>query len=308
MRVLCLMLLFQSSVQLHCDRAEEKSTVAGTLTVVCHYKTNGYLYNKKYWCHGESRNWCEILADSDNFVKWEYRGRIFLQDRQGVLLIRMTQLRLDDTGVYWVGIDRPYTDIMWKITIKVTEVPVSRPNLVFLGPAEVSCSGQPLIVRCNSVQGTGVKYTWYKSVQPADVPVQFSTDLTLCCTTLAESQLYYCTASNSVNQEHSDLVRAELLKPAEEQCAYHVTIGSDHSYECWDEELMSTATALISTEFTDGYLPSSVVREASEFNVSVRCSWTVKSLSYEVCRWLLFVALLVSFILLRRYFKLCYCR
>ena len=107
---------FTVSVQLQCDRRQIKATIGEELTMACSYDPM-YRYNTKYWCRGSSRNTCEVLSDSDKTESKRFR---ILHHRSG-LFVEIRALQLEDTGVYWVGIDKPYADIMVLVEIEVTE-------------------------------------------------------------------------------------------------------------------------------------------------------------------------------------------
>lgn len=59
--------------------------------------------------------------DSDHLTNRELRHRSQIIDaqRRGLFII-MTDLKLEDTGVYWVGIDKIHADIMTSINLIVT--------------------------------------------------------------------------------------------------------------------------------------------------------------------------------------------
>ncbi|KAG7472094.1 hypothetical protein MATL_G00104970 [Megalops atlanticus] len=301
MKVLCFILFFQSSVQLQCDRKDVAGTIGGSFTLVCQYDTNQYLFAKKYWCLGPSRSTCEILTDTDGFTKADVRGRIRIQDayRRGLFIVMM-DLRFADAGVYWVGIDKIYADIMTQISVKVTEVPVSQPLVWFLSPLPTSCWGQPLTARCRSEQGTGVSYTWYRVGESGEVLL--SGDLWLNCSVVAGGGHYYCSASNSVSSRRSQAVTAQLLRPAEEDCVYVVTLGGEGQYDCWDRLRTSTAAPPETTPTTGHRGPvswSSPVNHSRGFNVSTR-AWTGMPVWYEALRWLLLAFLMTAVCLVRR--------
>uniref|UniRef100_A0A4W6FKE7 Immunoglobulin V-set domain-containing protein n=1 Tax=Lates calcarifer TaxID=8187 RepID=A0A4W6FKE7_LATCA len=93
-------LCLSASLQLQCDKREITAHIGGEFVLVCKYDTNRYLFSKKYWCRGESRNTCEIL----------------IAGRRG-LFVKVTSLQFDDTGAYWVGIDKIYADIMTSVNV-----------------------------------------------------------------------------------------------------------------------------------------------------------------------------------------------
>ena len=110
---------FAASVQLQCDKTQIKATIEEELTIACSYAPM-YRYFKKYWCRGSSRKTCEVVSDTENTVNTESTRFRLLQYRS-MLYVEIRALRLEDTGVYWVGIDKPYADIMFLINVEVTE-------------------------------------------------------------------------------------------------------------------------------------------------------------------------------------------
>lgn len=93
--------------------------IGGEFVLVCVYDTSRFLYSKKYWCRGSSRSTCEILEDSERLHK---TGRTSVVDAGRIgLYVKVTNLQFDDTGVYWVGIDKIYADIMTSVSVVITE-------------------------------------------------------------------------------------------------------------------------------------------------------------------------------------------
>lgn len=59
--------------------------------------------------------------DSD-FPARSKTGRAYISDlRRRGLFVKVTGLHLEDTGVYWVGIDKINADIMTQVKVVVTE-------------------------------------------------------------------------------------------------------------------------------------------------------------------------------------------
>lgn len=109
-------------MQFHCDNTKIQATIGSTLTITCTYKTTQYRFNKKYWCAGDSRSSCEVLMDTDGFTHAVYRTRAQIIDRVSRgLIVYIRDLRLDDSGIYWVAIDKIYADIMTRIQVTVTK-------------------------------------------------------------------------------------------------------------------------------------------------------------------------------------------
>ncbi|KAG9269077.1 hypothetical protein AMEX_G16055 [Astyanax mexicanus] len=123
MRVFYLLLFSQAvSAQLQCDKTIIRATIGRTLNLACTFHANRYRFSRKYWCAGESRSTCEILMDTDGFTKAQLRSRARIAETGFKNFhIQITGLQLSDTGVYWVGIEKDYADIMVKIQLEVTE-------------------------------------------------------------------------------------------------------------------------------------------------------------------------------------------
>lgn len=59
--------------------------------------------------------------DSDNLVRSK-TGRVYVVDlRKRGLFVKVTGLQFEDTGVYWVGIDKIHADVMTSVKVVVTE-------------------------------------------------------------------------------------------------------------------------------------------------------------------------------------------
>lgn len=64
---------------------------------------------------------CTILVDSDNLIRSK-TGRVQIIDLgpRG-LFVKVTDLQFEDTGQYWVGIDKIHADVMTPVKVVVTE-------------------------------------------------------------------------------------------------------------------------------------------------------------------------------------------
>ncbi|XP_070401315.1 CMRF35-like molecule 2 [Nothobranchius furzeri] len=233
MEILCLFLLFQRSLQLWCDKSQITAHVGGEFTIACQYDTSRYLLSKKYWCRGSSRRTCEVLLDSDGVTKGSYTHRSHIVDaRRRGLFVKVTQLQAKDSGEYWIGIDKIYADIMTSVTLKVTKVPVSKPRLWPLTSLvdRQTCWGESVIVRCESTKGTDISYAWYQRVLHEDVLHCHSPYLSLHCSTVTSSTDYFCSASNSVGSEQSDVLSVQVLVSANGNCIYAVNIPGERCF------------------------------------------------------------------------------
>ncbi|KAI3357747.1 hypothetical protein L3Q82_016152 [Scortum barcoo] len=275
--------------------------IGGKFVLVCTYETKGFLYNKKYWCRGDSRNTCEILVDSDGVTKNTRRAQIMDNGRRGLFVI-VSDLQFDDAGVYWVGIDKIYADIMTKINVVITEVPVSKPRL---WPSSslvdrATCWGQPVTVRCGSTSGTAVRYAWYRNAQHDDVLLHHSSELLLHCGAVVEDGDYYCVASNDASSQRSDVLSVQVLMPTDSSCIYVINMQGQSIYDCADR--MSTTTVKPppppTTCQTTVKIYSDTTNQSLQLNQTTHedqffsRTWTGMSFWYTLLRWGCFLTLL----------------
>lgn len=115
------MISIPGSSQLLCNPQLINGHIGGEFFISCKYDAKHFLFSKKYWCQGGSRDTCKILADSDHPSR-SATDRVGVVDlgRKG-LFVKVKGLQLEDAGVYWVGIDKIYSDIMTQVTVVVTE-------------------------------------------------------------------------------------------------------------------------------------------------------------------------------------------
>lgn len=116
-----ILLYYSESFQLHCRPQMIVIHIGETFVILCQYDTSHFLFSKKYWCQGESKVTCTILVDSDNLIRSK-TGRVQIIDLgpRG-LFVKVTDLQFEDTGQYWVGIDKIHADVMTPVKVVVTE-------------------------------------------------------------------------------------------------------------------------------------------------------------------------------------------
>ncbi|XP_068161540.1 uncharacterized protein [Antennarius striatus] len=302
MKMLCLVLFFHASFQLQCDR-QITAPVGGEFRLACKYN-NQFLYNKKYWCRGESRITCVILVDSEGVTRGENINRFHIADlRRRGLYVRVTGLQFDDTGDYWVGIEKIYNDVMTSVKILITEVPVSKPRIWPLIPLvdRTTCRGQPVTVRCVSSEGTAVDYTWYKRSHHQDVLLHRSSDLHLQCDIVDQHSHFYCTASNNVSNQTSDDLWVQDVTPADSSCIYIINMQGQPIYDCVDRtSTINIKTPPLATLQTTMKIHSDARNQSFQINqtdcnpIFIR-SWIGMPFWYTLLRWSSFVILLIFF-------------
>ncbi|XP_071333345.1 uncharacterized protein [Trachinotus anak] len=300
MKILCLILLLHASLQLQCDKREITAHIGGEFILICNYDTNRFLYSKKYWCRGDSRTTCEILVDSEHTDKTRQRSRIIDTGRRG-LFVKVTNLRFDDAGVYWVGVDKIYADIMTLVKVVITKVPVSKPRLWPLSSlvGRPTCWGQPVVVRCGCTKGTGILYAWYLRTHHKDSLLSLSSDLHLHCGTVEKDSDYYCIASNDISRQESEILSVQVLIPANSSCIFVINMQGQPVYDCADR--MSTIMAKTPPQTT---CQATVKVHSDIRNQSLRINqthhdlflsraWMKMPLWYTLLRWGSFVSLLI---------------
>lgn len=114
------------------------------------------------------------------------------------------------------------------MTELILSVPVSKPRLWPLSSLadRPTCWGEPVTVRCGCATGTAVHYAWYKKAEKKleDVQLNNLSDLYLHCGTLDKNIEYYCTATNDISHQESDILSVQLLIPGHSSCAYVITM------------------------------------------------------------------------------------
>lgn len=78
-----------------------------SVTIPCHYNPQ-YTQNVKYWCKGSMREFCSSLARTDDPESAPFgKGRITIADdpAQHVFTVTMRDLKEEDSGWYWCGVE-----------------------------------------------------------------------------------------------------------------------------------------------------------------------------------------------------------
>lgn len=284
-----MMFLISASVQLQCDKRHIKATIGEELNIACSFDPV-HRFNKKYWCRGSSRNTCEELAHSENVAHTESkRFRVLSYKRK--IYVKMTALGLGDVGVYWVGIDRPFADIMVSVTVEVTEVPVSKPVIWPLVPLARTCWGHPVTVRCGCTQGSSVGFTWYQPTQrqKASLHSPSASDLRLDCGNVEGGGHFYCNASNTISSQTSSL-SVEVLVLAAVNCSYVIHIQDQPTYRC----VLARPTPPVPPDGTPKYTQMSMSEVIHQTDQPMDHSTPTRfPLWYSVLRWTLFAILMI---------------
>lgn len=110
----------------------------------------------------------------------------------------------------------------------IFSVPVSKPRLWPLSSLanRLTCWGEAVTVRCGCTRGTAVHYAWYRKAEKKyeDLQLNNASDLHLHCGTLDKNSDYFCTATNDVSHQESDVVSVRLLISGHSSCAYVIAM------------------------------------------------------------------------------------
>ncbi|XP_073795130.1 uncharacterized protein isoform X3 [Danio rerio] len=236
--------------------------------------------------------------DTDGFCDAAYRTRAQIIDRvsKGVI-VSIRDLKLEDTGIYWVAIDKIYADLMIRIQLTVTKEAVDKPNVWPLSSLERTCWGEPVVLRCGSTRGTNAQYTWYKVGRPNNIVLHNSPDLCLQCSNIIEDNQLFCSAYNDVSSQSSDFVTVQLLQPADKNCIYLISSKAFSSHECIRSTTpLSTSiqsTESLSTSTHPQKLESTVTVFQLTWSQNKTMSWSALPLWYECLRWVVFSAMII---------------
>lgn len=135
---------------------------------------------------------------------------------------------------------------MYYCTCFFVPVPVSKPTLWPLSSLvdRPTCWGKPVTVRCGCAKGTAVHYAWYQNTHHSDVLLHHSSDLYLHCGSVDEDSNYYCTATNDISRQGSDILSVQVLMPANSSCVYIINIQGKNRLDIAFSPINITATLL----------------------------------------------------------------
>ncbi|XP_059235128.1 CMRF35-like molecule 7 isoform X1 [Mustela nigripes] len=119
--------LFLLIIQGHFSKCQDgvvRGTAKGTLTTYCMYGQGWESYNK-WWCRGENWMSCKILVKTTGSEQLVKKGRASIQDNASQRKFTMTleDLRYDDAGTYWCGIERIGSDLGSKFSVIIDPEP-----------------------------------------------------------------------------------------------------------------------------------------------------------------------------------------
>uniref|UniRef100_A0A8D2B7E0 Immunoglobulin domain-containing protein n=1 Tax=Sciurus vulgaris TaxID=55149 RepID=A0A8D2B7E0_SCIVU len=102
----------------------ESGPERGSLTARCNY-TSTWKTHRKYWCGGAYWSSCVILVSTTGSEQEVKKDRVSIRDDQEKLtfMVTMVDLRKDDAGTYWCGIERSGHDHGFQVNVKVDPAP-----------------------------------------------------------------------------------------------------------------------------------------------------------------------------------------
>ncbi|XP_040851774.1 polymeric immunoglobulin receptor-like [Ochotona curzoniae] len=115
----------------------------GNLSVQCHYGRGWETY-KKYWCRGAVWSHCKILIITTGSEQEVRQGRVSIRDhhRSRTFTVTMEQLREDDAGTYWCGMERVGADFGVQVKVIVDSGMKTTTDLSPTPPVTETSGGQ----------------------------------------------------------------------------------------------------------------------------------------------------------------------
>ncbi|XP_034960282.1 CMRF35-like molecule 1 isoform X1 [Zootoca vivipara] len=137
-----------------------------SLSVICKYDV-GFKKHVKYWCKGSPWSYCTIVVRTTGSEEEKMASRIFIKDNHAGLefTVRLENLKEQDAGIYWCGIERTGSDYGFPVNITVLPGPYSglpiSSNSTVSGPLGGSLS---VICRYSEAYESYLKY-WCKDLK-----------------------------------------------------------------------------------------------------------------------------------------------
>ncbi|XP_016075830.1 PREDICTED: CMRF35-like molecule 1 [Miniopterus natalensis] len=105
---------------------EVRGLEQGSLTMQCRYVT-GWETHVKWWCQGADWKRCRILVKTNGSEQEVKKDRVSIRDNQRnrTITVTMTELRQEDTDIYWCGIEKVGTDRGVQVRVTIDAVPVT---------------------------------------------------------------------------------------------------------------------------------------------------------------------------------------
>ncbi|XP_034960283.1 CMRF35-like molecule 1 isoform X2 [Zootoca vivipara] len=97
-----------------------------SLSVICKYDV-GFKKHVKYWCKGSPWSYCTIVVRTTGSEEEKMASRIFIKDNHAGLefTVRLENLKEQDAGIYWCGIERTGSDYGFPVNITVLPEPLT---------------------------------------------------------------------------------------------------------------------------------------------------------------------------------------
>ncbi|XP_047402851.1 CMRF35-like molecule 5 isoform X3 [Sciurus carolinensis] len=98
----------------------ESGPERGSLTVQCNY-TSKWKTHHKYWCGGAQWSSCRVLVITTGSEQEVKKDRVSIRDDQEKLtfMVTMVDLRREDAGTYWCGVERTGQDHGFQVNVTI---------------------------------------------------------------------------------------------------------------------------------------------------------------------------------------------
>ncbi|XP_078403898.1 polymeric immunoglobulin receptor-like [Cetorhinus maximus] len=123
---------------------EVNGKLGGSITINCRYSVPSKRNYEKYWCKGEQRFSCAVIAGTLRTQQDRLNSLVIVDNQtSGMFSVTMKQLSLEDAGWYWCGITMLGKDEMTSVKLNVLEAGLP-------GLKQVNGTlGEPVTLNCN---------------------------------------------------------------------------------------------------------------------------------------------------------------
>ncbi|XP_066516713.1 polymeric immunoglobulin receptor-like [Hoplias malabaricus] len=155
--LLLLLSVVSGGIMLH-EEITETGTEGRAAVIHCPY-TEGYETYVKYFCKGVYKH-CTTLMQTNREVNQTYKGRFTLTDNKDErqIVVTISDLRMEDTGLYGCGIEKVGHDPFTVVHLTVNKV--LSDSMLYEEVKETGTMGSAAVIHCPYTEGyeTYIKY------------------------------------------------------------------------------------------------------------------------------------------------------
>uniref|UniRef100_A0A8C2MSD0 Fc receptor, IgA, IgM, high affinity n=1 Tax=Cricetulus griseus TaxID=10029 RepID=A0A8C2MSD0_CRIGR len=144
--------------------------IGGAVTIHCHYAPSSVnRHQRKYWCRLGPPLWiCSTIVSTNHYTRHDYRGRVALTDfpQNGLFMVKLFQLSLNDTGLYHCGIGDRNDMLFFRMNLIVSAGPSNTTSaaaptsgeLITVSPGRASATNRWTLGVTQILEGQGSEW------------------------------------------------------------------------------------------------------------------------------------------------------